>query len=126
MIVVTGHRVLIKEDPVEKQTASGIYLAVDEELERSACQRGLIVAVGPDCWKAYRKIDQEGIERNGEPWAGVGDYVIFARHAGRFITDPTNEQEYLIMNDEDILGIIHDGNNAVLPNYVRDDVINKG
>lgn len=123
MITVTGHRVLIKEDPVEKRTKGGLYVAVDEKLERASCQRGIIIAVGPDCWKAFRKIDGDGIERNGEPWAKVGDYVVFARHAGRFIEDPVTNELFMIMNDEDILGLINEGDNVIPDHSVRNKVI---
>lgn len=122
MIRVTGHRLLVKEDPVETKIGS-IYIVQDEKLERATAQHGVIVAVGPDCWKAYRKIDEDGIERNGDPWAKVGDYVIFARHAGRFIVDPVTDEQYLIMNDGDIIGVITEGANEVPSNKVRDDVI---
>lgn len=122
MIKVTGHRVLVKEDPVETKIGS-IYIVQDEKLERATAQHGVIVDLGPDCWKAYRKIDREGMERNGEPWAKVGDYVIFARHAGRFIADPVTEDEFLIMNDEDILAIITEGNNIIPTHPIRDKVI---
>jgi chaperonin GroES len=122
MIKVTGHRVLIKEDPVEKKTKGGIILATDEKRERAGLMHGILVSVGPDCWKAFRKIDREGIERDGEPWARKGDYVLFARHAGRFIKDPTNGDEFVIMNDEDILGVISSGSTQVPANEVRDNI----
>ena len=124
MITVTGHRVLIKEDPVETTTDWDFQIVSDEKLERAALQHGVIIASGPDCWKAFRKIDREGVERDGEPWANKGDYVIFARHAGRFIKDPSNGDEFLIMNDEDILGVITEGATIVPRNSIRDKIFN--
>ena len=127
MITVTGHRVLIKEDPVEKVSKGGIVVVTNdnnEKLERAALQHGVIVAIGPDCWKAYRTLDSDGIERNGRPWVRVGDYVLFARHAGRFVADPTNGEMHLIMNDEDILGVITEGSTLVPENKVRDNLFN--
>lgn len=123
MIKVRGHRLLVKEDPVEKVSKGGIVLAVDEKLERSGVQTGLVVQQGEGCYKAYRTIDGDGIERNGQPWTKPGDYVIFARHAGRFIKDPVTEEEFLIMNDEDILGVLEDGNNPTPNNSVREKVV---
>ncbi len=122
MISVKGHRVLIKEDPIETISKGGIVIVQKEELERASLQHGVIVAAGEDCWKAYRTIDREGVERNGDPWAQVGDYVVFARHAGRFIKDPSNGEEFLIMNDEDILGVITEGNTPVPENKLRDSL----
>jgi len=103
MIKPTGHRVLIKPDKVEKTTASGIILNVDEKLEKGGIQTGLLVDHGPQAWKAF------SIDFNGEPWATKGDYIYFSRYAGKFVKDPADpETEYMIMNDEDILGIITD------------------
>jgi len=108
----------VKPDEVVKKTESGIVLAGDEKLKKTGMQRGVIVSVGPTAWEAYRTLNHDGQEKNGKAWAKVGDYVIFSRHAGRFIYDPFEDEEddkneYLIMNDEDILVVIQEGENPI-------------
>jgi co-chaperonin GroES (HSP10) len=114
MIIPKGHRVLIKPDEVESQTATGIILVQDERLAKGGNQFGTIVSVGKQAWKAFREVDENGKEVNGRPWAEVGDRVIFAKYAGKFVYDPTtgtsdkDREEYLIINDEDIVAVIKD------------------
>lgn len=91
-----GFRVLIKPDPVIKKTASGIAIVTDDKLYRNATTIGTIVAIGPTAWKAYD---------DGEPWASVGSRVYFAKYAGKFIDDGS-EDGLMVVNDEDIQGII--------------------
>lgn len=102
-----GHRVLVKPDPVEKKSAGGLYLAVDEKRERAASQKGTIVQVGPMAWK--NEVYGYGIE-GWEPWCKPGDRVFFARYAGKFIRanedDPYSEEVYVVLNDEDIQAVI--------------------
>ena len=102
-LVPLGHRVLIKPDPINKTSAGGIFLAVDEKLEKAGQQIGTIVALGEDCWKAFRKINQHGKEVNGLPWVKLGDKVLYSRFAGKFVGHPDTKEEFTIMNDEDIL-----------------------
>ena len=114
MIKPTGHRVLIKPDRVEKtyEGIEGFVLNIDEKLEKGGIQRGLLVDHGPQAWKAF------GIDYSGERWAEKGDYIYFSRYAGKFVQDPADpETDYMIMNDEDILGII---TNEV-PEYVNSE-----
>ncbi len=120
MIKPTGHRVLIKPDKVEKTTASGIILGIDEKLEKGGIQRGLLVDFGDQAWRAF------SIDFTGEPWANKGDYIYFSRYAGKFVQDPADpDTEYMIMNDEDILGIITDELPEYLENEARDKLNNR-
>ena len=112
MIKPTGHRVLIKPDKVETTTAAGIILNIDEKLEKGGVQKGLLVDCGPQSWKAF------SIDFTGEPWAVKGDYIYFSRYAGKFVQDPADpDTEYMIMNDEDILGVITDE----IPEYITNE-----
>ena len=116
MIKPTGHRVLIKPDKVEITTASGIVLGVDEKMEKGGVQKGLLVDHGDQAWKAF------SLSFNGEPWANKGDYIYFSRYAGKFVQDPADpDTEYMIMNDEDILGVITDE----VPEYMENEDRNK-
>lgn len=124
MIKVRGFRVIVKPDKVQKETESGIVLAGDEKLKKTGMQRGILVAIGDQAWAAFRSVDENGKEVNGRPWAKPGDYVLFSRHAGRFIHDPFENDEdeaneYLIMNDEDILAVLVEGENPVYENSAQ-------
>jgi len=103
MIKPQGYRILVKPDPVENRSKGGIIMAIDEKLEKGGIQRGVLIDFGPLAWKAH------DVNFSGKPWANRGDYVYFARFAGKFVQDPADpDQEYLIMNDEDLLAIITD------------------
>lgn len=124
MIQVKGFRIIVKPDEVVKETDSGIVLATDEKLEKTGIQRGILVAVGDQAWSAYRNVDENGNEVNGRPWAQPGDYVLFAKWSGRFVYDPfepeeDKQNEYLIMNDDDILAVLKEGENPVFDNSAK-------
>lgn len=40
---------------------------------------------------------------NGDPWCIVGDYVAYARHAGKWVKDPDTDENILCLNDEDVI-----------------------
>jgi len=98
MIEPVGHRVLVKPFDIERETASGIQLVLNEDRELAGQEYGTIVAVGPDAWKIF----------DGGPWAKVGDKVIYSRYGGKFVKEPNTVQKYVILNDEDILAILGD------------------
>lgn len=88
-----GHRVLIQPDVVEEKTASGIILTSQtQQRDQQATMRGTVAAVGINAWKAFD---------DGQPWAAVGDRVVFRRYAGEVIKE--GDKEYRVVNDEDIL-----------------------
>lgn len=105
MIKPVGHRVIVKPDEVEKTYGDvGIVVYIeDEKREQAGIMVGTIVSAGDQAWKAFSK------DFDGEPWAKEGDYVFYARHAGKFIQDPYTEEMFLIMNDEDVLAVIIEG-----------------
>jgi len=107
MIIPVGHRLLVKSDDLELQTEWGFHIVQDEKREKHGQVFGTVVSLGPDCWKAFRKV-QEGKEVNGSPWASVGDKVVYAQYAGKFLTDPDNGEEYIIILDEDVVAIIRE------------------
>jgi len=125
MIEMKGYRLLVKPDKVEKTYGeSKIILAQNEKMEKTGIQRGTVISVGPNCWKAFREVDEKGKEHNGNQWVKPGDYVLFARSAGRFVYDPfedadDSENEYLVMNDEDILAKIKKGLNPKFENTTQ-------
>lgn len=100
MIKAIGYRVLIKADPVETTTESGIILAIDEKRERVAQEYGEVIDIGPLAWKEINK------NYSDEPWCKVGDRVVFSKYGGKLVIDPDTAQEYVILNDEDILAVV--------------------
>lgn len=95
MIVPAGHRVLIKPEIVEEKTQGGIILAATtKDRDQQATMRGTVVSVGINAWKAFD---------DGQPWANVGDQVVFRKYAGEVVKD--GEIEYRVVNDEDVLCI---------------------
>ena len=119
MINPKGHRIIIKPDKVEDTSAGGIILQVDEKLEKAGIQRGVLVAVGDQAWKAF------STDFTGEPWANVGDYIYYSRYAGKIQIDPIDDEEYMILNDEDVLSVITEGSNTIPENAIKDIVTRK-
>ncbi|NPA03789.1 MAG: co-chaperone GroES [Epsilonproteobacteria bacterium] len=82
-----GNRVLVERVDEPEQTPSGIIIpdnAKEKPLE------GNVIAIGPE-------VEEEGHIK-------VGDRVVFAKYSG---TDITLEgKEYLILQTDDILGIL--------------------
>jgi len=121
MIKVKGYRILVKPDQIEATYGeSKIVIVQDEKLEESGIQQGYLIAAGEQSWKAFRQLDENSKEVEGKPWAKPGDYVLWARHAGRKIFDPHEPDEsnyYMVMNDEDIIAVITEGKN---PNFKQE------
>ena len=98
MIKPLLYRVLVK--PIELEEVDKHYAAAKRagleiiESERSrevnGVDRGTVVAVGPTA--------------NVE--VVVGDEIYYAKYAGKRIKDPYTEQEFLALNDEDLVAII--------------------
>jgi co-chaperonin GroES (HSP10) len=107
-----GTRVMVKPDPIEKQTKSGIIVAVDEKRERAGTQKGTVLGVGPSAWKN----ELYGYGYPGwEAWCKVGDRILFPRYAGKLVCVndgpdvPDDKREYvLFINDEDVQSVIEE------------------
>lgn len=104
-VTIVGHRVLVNPDPVEKKSEGGIVLPGewDERRHREATHSGVVLQVGNLAFKDLG---------NGEPWCKVGDRIIYARHAGKFIKNPNDsKEEWYMINDEDVQGILTEEKN---------------
>lgn len=89
-----GNRVLVKRSEAAK-TKGGIILP-DHAKEKP--KQGEIVAVGPG------KVDKEG---KLQPMTlSVGDKILFTAYAGTEVKTNELDAEYLIMSEEDILGVL--------------------
>lgn len=111
-IRAVGIRIMVKPDPVEKMTKSGIVLAVDEKTERAGTQKGTVLGIGSMAWK--NALYGYGLE-GWEPWCKVGDRIHFPRYGGKLvcINDgpdvPDEKREYVVfINDEDVQAVIEE------------------
>jgi chaperonin GroES len=89
-----GDRVVVKPKPREEKTKGGIYLPDTASKERP--MQGEVLAVGPG------RLLERG-ERLPMS-VRVGDQVLFAKYAGTEYK--IDDEEYLILSEKDILGII--------------------
>jgi chaperonin GroES len=87
-----GDRVVVKPEPAEEKTASGLYIP-DSAKEKP--QRGSVVSVGPGRVENGTKIDMT---------VKTGDTVLYGKYSGTEIT--VGDEELLIMRESDILGIV--------------------
>lgn len=99
MIKPVGFLVIVKPDaPKEKLKNDKIFIP-DSILdkERIAADTGVLVAIGSKAWK-----DQA----DGEPWAKVGDHVLYAKYGGKIWVDPETEEKYVVLQDKDVIGVL--------------------
>lgn len=89
-----GNRVLIKRS--EAKVSKGGIILPDTAQEKP--RQGEVVAVGPG------KIDEEGNKISMH--VKVGDLVLFSSYAGTEVKNNDQQEEYLIMSEDDILGIL--------------------
>jgi len=94
---VIGNRVLIRPKELESMSKGGIAISYgsNEKIHKMASQEGEVVQIGPESWSDYKT-----------QWCSVGDKVIFAQYSGKFVTDPETEEDFIVINDEDIQVII--------------------
>jgi chaperonin GroES len=88
-----GDRVVVKPAAAEEKTAGGIILP-DTAKEKPV--EGTIVAAGPG------KVADDGKAIKME--VKVGDKVLYGKYSGTEVT--INGEEYLIMRESDIFGIL--------------------
>jgi len=87
-------RVLVRRMPEEMKTAGGIIIP---ETAKEKPQRGEIVAAGKGRVTEDGKVTPLDVR--------VGDKVLFGKYSGTELK--LNGEEYLMMKEEDILGIIN-------------------
>ena len=89
-----GNRVLVKR--AEAKTTKGGIILPDTAQEKP--RQGEVVAVGPG------KIDDKG---ELQPMnVRVGDTILFTNYGGTEVKTEENGVEYLIMSEDDILGVL--------------------
>ncbi|WP_018127046.1 co-chaperone GroES [Balneola vulgaris] len=87
-----GDRVLVKADAAEEVTSSGLYIP---DTAKEKPQQGTVVAVGPGKVENGNKIEMSVKE---------GDKVLYGKYAGTEVS--FDGEEYLIMRESDIVGIL--------------------
>lgn len=87
-----GDRVVVQAKPAEEKTAGGIILP---DTVKEKPMEGKIVAAGPGAVENGNKI---------ELTVKVGDTVLYGKYSGTEVA--INGEEYLIMRESDIFGII--------------------
>ena len=93
-ITPLGDRVVVKAEPAEEKTASGLFIP---DTAKEKPQRGSIVSVGPGKVENGTKIDMTVTE---------GDTVLYGKYSGTEVT--IDDEDLLIMRESDILGIINE------------------
>ncbi|MEM9365716.1 MAG: co-chaperone GroES [Planctomycetota bacterium] len=88
-----GERIVVQREEGESTTAGGIVLP-DSAKEKPA--RGTVVALG-----SGRLLDDGS---RAESQLAVGDRVLFTSYAGE--TVEIDDVEYLLMREDDVLGVI--------------------
>ena len=95
-IKITGARVLVKEKKLTAETASGIIIP-DREKEQT--NTGIVIKVGDGAMLENGIKIPVGVK--------VGEKVIYSSFSGSPIkSDDDDAEEYLILNERDILCVI--------------------
>jgi co-chaperonin GroES (HSP10) len=106
MITPLLHRIIVKPDKFKEvnkdyQRAKAIGLEIPEleDMKRAqaSVDRGVVVSLGATAYKDF----------GCAPPIKPGDVINYARFSGKLITD-SNDEEYVCLNDEDIICIIKD------------------
>jgi len=87
-----GDRVVVKPQPAEEKTASGLFIP---DTAKEKPQKGTVVAVGPGRVENGTKIDMTVKE---------GDTVLYGKYSGTEIE--LDGEDVLIMRETDILGVV--------------------
>ena len=94
----TGCRMLVLPFKMKEKTKGGVILAEDTlERQQVASQVGLVMAMGPQCYK-----DKERYPKG--PWCKEKDWIMFARYAGSRIKIEGGEMR--LLNDDEVLATI--------------------
>ena len=89
-----GNRVLVKRS-LAKTSKGGILLP---ESAKEKPKQGEVVAIGPG------KMDEKGVVAPMN--VQVGDLVLFSPYGGSEVKTESRDEEYLIMSEDEILGIL--------------------
>jgi chaperonin GroES len=89
-----GNRVLVKRS--EMKTSRGGILLPDSAQEKP--RQGEVIAVGPGKFDEAGKFKSMNVQ--------IGDQVLFSSYAGTEVKTEDGQADYLIMSEDDILGVL--------------------
>lgn len=93
-----GYKILIALPEVEETTEGGLYKSRQtKELEEVGSIIGIVLAMGPDCYKG---------DRFSEPYCQVGDCVMMRSYSGTRFT--IYGKEFRLINDDTVEAIVDD------------------
>lgn len=111
MISPCGHRLVVRpfkqvdvDQVVQKHKEFFDSLTIinsNQKREDASVDKGMVLSIGPTAWQN----DSHGFK----PWCAVGDEILFAKFAGKFVTDPDTDEDVCILNDEDVVAVITKG-----------------
>jgi len=90
-----GNKVLIQRKKAEK-TKGGIFVP-DSAQEKP--KEGTVIAVGPGKTHDDGRVEPVNVK--------VGDSILFSSYAGTEVKDNNGTEEFLIMSEDDILGVLN-------------------
>lgn len=105
MIVPLLHRIIVKQHKLKdtnkeyrKAAEIGIIIPDHDDMKRAQAgvDKGIVISIGPTAYRDF----------NTPIPINVGDTVAFARFSGKTIVDPEDDEEYVALNDEDIVAIL--------------------
>jgi chaperonin GroES len=91
-ITPLGDRVVVKAEAAEEKTASGLFIP---DTAKEKPQRGTVIAAGAGRVENGTKIDMT---------VKPGDTVLYGKYSGTEVQ--LDGEDYLIMRESDILGVI--------------------
>lgn len=112
-LIPTGYNLLIEPKKVQDKSAGGILLGSTER-EQSACEIGVVVAIGPIAFHGVTGCDPEKYPpgdarhkmRPHEIWGvNIGDTIMHKRYAGdsTYIKD---FKDFRLVPDTEIIGVV--------------------
>ena len=105
MITPLLHRIIVKQHQLQEvnkdyKRARALGLEIpdhdDNKRAQAGVDKGLVISIGPTAYRDF----------NTDIPIKVGDTVAFARFSGKTIEDPEDGQEYVALNDEDVVAVL--------------------
>lgn len=126
MPVPSPRRLVVAPYEAPEKSRGGIILVNESRTYEEALNfKGRVVAIGSHCWRApeFGLVEDDdrhgGVRKVWPDWCNMGEWIIFANHAGMKLPVVHNDKEYTfrIVNDRDVLGVADDP--AALMVYIR-------
>lgn len=95
----SGFHILVKPDPAKDAFKSETIAIPDAVLEKQRLEvtTGTLIGIGAQAWIGLG---------NSEPWAKVGDHIIYSKYGGKLMEDPVSGETLVLLHDKDLLGLV--------------------